>query len=419
MFGQKGVEDGSQYGHGQDSIDCLTNISLYREYVKQGNYKEALPFWRRAFNDCPGATKNIYLDGVKIFKDLHKKELDTEKKNQYVDSLIFVYDQRVKYEFGDEAYINQYKGLDVLQLSNDNVDNLKKVYDYFRISIKGLGKKTIKPVFQNFVKVGISLYDQGEMEVESLLQDYLITLEALEQKGDDNLLNEVNDQMVNSGIISCEQIISIYTPKFEASPEDKKLLITITDFLDKLNCEDSDLYYKALSNRNKVDPTSESAKMLAALAIKKEKYSDAIRYAEKAIELESDKKEKANLYLQLAHATNKNGNKSMARSYARKSIELNPGSGEPYLFIGSLYAESTSECSGLALPKSIYWVAIDMFIKAKQVDPSVSDKANKNIETYSNYYPNQEEAFFHGVKDGESFTVECWINETTTARFNN
>ena len=33
-FAQKGVEDGSRFGHGQDSIRCLQNISIYTEYVK-------------------------------------------------------------------------------------------------------------------------------------------------------------------------------------------------------------------------------------------------------------------------------------------------------------------------------------------------------------------------------------------------
>ena len=38
---QKGVEDGSRFGHGQDSIDCLNNLSLYGEYVKTA---EPTPF---------------------------------------------------------------------------------------------------------------------------------------------------------------------------------------------------------------------------------------------------------------------------------------------------------------------------------------------------------------------------------------
>ena len=34
-FAQKGVEDGSRFGHGEDSIRCLQNISIYSEYVNR------------------------------------------------------------------------------------------------------------------------------------------------------------------------------------------------------------------------------------------------------------------------------------------------------------------------------------------------------------------------------------------------
>ena len=30
VFAQKGVEDGSRFGHGQDSLNCLKNISVYQ-----------------------------------------------------------------------------------------------------------------------------------------------------------------------------------------------------------------------------------------------------------------------------------------------------------------------------------------------------------------------------------------------------
>jgi len=49
-FSQKGVEDGSKYGHGEDSIQCLKNLSLYTELVKQDRYDEAMPYWETAFN---------------------------------------------------------------------------------------------------------------------------------------------------------------------------------------------------------------------------------------------------------------------------------------------------------------------------------------------------------------------------------
>ena len=39
MQAQKGVDDGSKYGHGDDSVRCVTNLSLYREYARQKDYK--------------------------------------------------------------------------------------------------------------------------------------------------------------------------------------------------------------------------------------------------------------------------------------------------------------------------------------------------------------------------------------------
>jgi hypothetical protein len=419
VYGQKGVEDGSRFGKGADSIACLRNTSLYREYVKQKNYGDAVKFWRRAFRDCPLSSKNLYLDGVRIYKEFQEKELDGSKREAYIDTILMIYDQRVKYDFGSEPFVNQYKGLDLLAMRSDNTEALKDVYSFFKVSIKGLGKKTIKPVFQNFLKVGVSLYNQGELDAVVLIEDYLYTLDILESDNEQKLIDEINDQMIGSGAVSCDQIIEIYTPKFEANPDDLKLMVTITNFLDKLNCRDSELYYKALSKRHSLDASPESAFMLGQLAHKKELYDDALKYLQEAIEKETDNMKKSAMYLQLAHATNKKGNKAEARSLAYKSIEMDPGTGEPYMFIASLYAESGSECSGLTLPNAIYWAAIDKFVKAKSVDPSVADKANQSIEIYSKYYPNKEEAFFHGVKEGDKYYVECWINETTTARFGN
>ncbi len=59
MFAQKGVEDRSKFGHGEDSIRCMENLSLYSEYYKQKNFKEALPYWTIAFNECPLSTSRL------------------------------------------------------------------------------------------------------------------------------------------------------------------------------------------------------------------------------------------------------------------------------------------------------------------------------------------------------------------------
>jgi hypothetical protein len=50
------------------------------------------------------------------------------------------------------------------------------------------------------------------------------------------------------------------------------------------------------------------------------------------------------------------------------------------------------------------------------MDSSVADLAAKKIATYSKYLPNNEDAFFNGYKEGDSYKVGCWINESTKVR---
>jgi len=81
LMAQKGVEDGSMYGHGEDSIRCLQNLSLYQPYAKQGDYASALEFWEIVYAECPASRVGIYIDGAKIKVWQWNKESDPAKKD--------------------------------------------------------------------------------------------------------------------------------------------------------------------------------------------------------------------------------------------------------------------------------------------------------------------------------------------------
>ncbi|MDR2679632.1 MAG: hypothetical protein LBC47_02340, partial [Tannerella sp.] len=66
MNAQKGIDNGTPYGSGEDSIRCITNISLFVPYAKSNNFKDAYPFWKLVYDECPASTKNIYVYGVNI-----------------------------------------------------------------------------------------------------------------------------------------------------------------------------------------------------------------------------------------------------------------------------------------------------------------------------------------------------------------
>jgi tetratricopeptide (TPR) repeat protein len=117
------------------------------------------------------------------------------------------------------------------------------------------------------------------------------------------------------------------------------------------------------------------------------------------------------------------GNLSKARTYYRKAISKKEKFGEAYIAIGDLYASAVNQCSKKMSrnDKAVYWAAVDMYRKAKQIDPSVSSSADSKINTYRKAFPNQEDIFYRDDwEKGQSFTIDygcySWINETTTVR---
>ena len=81
-----------------------------------------------------------------------------------------------------------------------------------------------------------------------------------------------------------------------------------------------------------------------------------------------------------------------------------------------MYAASNSCGANEFENKAVYWLAIDVYKKAKSIDASLTAMVANKIASYSKRYPDKETAFFHGYQNGQNYTVGCWINRTTTIR---
>lgn len=107
-----------------------------------------------------------------------------------------------------------------------------------------------------------------------------------------------------------------------------------------------------------------------------------------------------------------------AKANALEALKLNPNLGAAYIMIGKAYAAYAPSYGQDAYDHaSVMWAVVDKFVKAKQVDPSVAEQANKLIAEYSQHFPSKEEAFFRSVNAGSQVKIGDWINETTVARF--
>ncbi|MCK5823016.1 MAG: hypothetical protein KAG95_03370, partial [Bacteroidales bacterium] len=222
----------------------------------------------------------------------------------------------------------------------------------------------------------------------------------------------------DSGAADCDALISLFTPKFNETPEDIDLLKKITKLLDKTECTDCKLFEETSVNLYKLEPSSQAAYNLSKLFLKKEKFSTVIHYYKEAISLEEDSIVKAKYYYELGILINSQSKHELARTYAYNALKLNPNNGNPYILIGKAYASDSKNIGEDEFAnKAVYWCAVDKFIKAKKVDTSLVAEANELIKTYSQYFPDKESAFFHEIQEGNTYTVEGWINEKTIARF--
>lgn len=110
-------------------------------------------------------------------------------------------------------------------------------------------------------------------------------------------------------------------------------------------------------------------------------------------------------------------NPKSAVEYAQKAIENKPEWGEPYFQVAFAYIEGIKSCDEDPFIRSaVFWLAVDVCVKARTVDPSVKNRANELITEYSRFFPTKEELFFRSMPDGAEYTISCWINQKTTVR---
>lgn len=415
----------------EDSIQCLTNLSLYRESFKQwkqnkykaGEFDNSYQYWKWCFDNCPKCSQNIYVDGTTIIGDKISSAENESIKQAYIDTLMMVYDQRLVYFGGKNGAGNILgrKGLDLLKYRPDST---QAVYNILRELVDEDGNQSKDGVLDALFRIAIQLYKNETAEKDIILDNYDVVMSII----DYNIANNAKDKekYVNvKGSIesafepfaSCEDLIPLYTKKFEESPEDVALLEKISYMLDNKGCTSSELFEKVSIQYHSLNPSPESAFMLGKMMYKKENYEEAIKYLSEAVAM-ADLTKVYNAYYVMAACYRVLDNYPKAREMAYRAADYDTDNGEPLLFIGDLYGQSASKCSGSTLVEKncIYWVAVDMFNQAKRVDPSVAEQANQRIALYSQHFPNMEFIFFSDLDEGDDYEVGCWINRKTKIR---
>lgn len=413
--------------------DFTVNMSTYTEFYNQKNYKDAYPTWKWCFENCDDrvsekTTKNIFIQGPKILENVIATR-EGDAREAAIDTLLIIYDKRIQL-YGQEA---TYLGSKAIMLKKYRPQNLTEVYDMCVRVFELAGNSANYGVLMLYMAVAMERYNKEEIDKETMVNIYSAIADALAEQVEKETKEDkkakiadaataVEEWFVNSSAADCKSIIDVFTPKFEADPTNVELAKKIVNLLKNGNsdeCKLSDLYMRAAILQYENEKSSNAAHAIGQAYFKRGESGKAEQYYNEAISLEEDNSKKAAQYYELGwlYFTGMN-NYSKARQAARNALAVDPNYGKAYILIGKVYAAGGKGCGNDAFEnKWVYWVVVDQFQKAKSVDPSVAEEANKLISTYSAYFPKASDAFWADMKEGATVTVGCWINETTTARF--
>lgn len=417
----------AQSKYGADSAECIKYLSYYSEYYKQKNYDDAIPHWRKAYQLCPPqARQSIFIDGTVLVRRLINKAVANKTYRQaLIDTLLTLHDTRAQYypKYAVTALNN--KGTDI---NNYFKGDSRKIYEGTEEIIAKIGGDTKPSLLLFNLNAAIELFQDDVIDAETVINTYQRNkelVEAAKPQNDaeketfDKVKSDIEGLFITSKVASCDNLIALFTPRFQASPDDVDLATNIVKMMSSTeDCIDNDLYLAAVTSMHRNSPSAQSAYFLYRLHSSRGNKADAVKYMEETLaSSDLDVSTLAGYNYEFATYCVKNSMPSKGFAAAQKALELDSSyAGKSYFLMGTIWGSTT--CGGDEIARrSPYWVACDYMQKARNADPSLSEECGRMIGQYSIYFPKREDAFMYDLTDGQSYTVSCGgMRAVTTVR---
>ncbi len=304
----------------------------------------------------------------------------------------------------------------------------QKLYDGYEGIIANNKEQTKVSIFLFDLQAAIELFQAGTLDAETVINlyqrnnDYIDKAPVrndIEGEQNNNVKADMGNLFAASKVASCDHLLTIYTPRLDADPDNLDLASSIVKTMSMAeDCTDNDLFLRAVTTMNKLKPSANSAYYLFKLHSAKGDTNEAITYMEEAIASEeSDAATDTEWKYELATFCFKSGLNAKAVEYATQVAESSQElAGKAYFLIGTVWA--STRCGGDEISsRAPFWVACDFMNKAKNADATLADSANEHIRQYSSYFPQAAEAFMYDITNGQSYTVVCGgMRATTTVR---
>jgi tetratricopeptide (TPR) repeat protein len=409
--------------------DVENNYVIYRDFLKQGLYDQAFKLWEKVYEAAPaadGKRTTVYEDGIYFYKRLYSGVQDSAMRVQYEAAILSFFDEMAEC-YGEGKWVGARKAFELYYTFG--AKDRAEIYTLFKDYLDEAGLKTQAFAINPFTALLVERTQSGDVtpeeakqydeKIKSIISHNLATKNGSELEAwqivESYAPSRLTDFETIKGFYDCTYYKEKYYPNFEDATADCDVIREVYSWMKWGGCSKDDPAFQAViaaGNENCVEKGCFDF-------LKEAQYAEAIKCLEEeaAASDDSELKAKNNLLIaKIYYSHLKNFPK--ARQYAQTAAEYNPNWGEPYLLIGRLYASSGPLCgSGRGWNSQVVtWVAIDMWSKARSIDPSVSAEATEYINRYTKYMPSKEDIFQRTLKVGDKYFVPCWIQRSTIIR---
>ena len=396
--------------------------ALYTDQIKANNFQGALEPLNWLYDNTPDLHVSIYQNGAKLYRSLASKEIDEEKKSEYIRLGLDLFDKRIKY-FQKEAYVTDRKVNFAYKFYNKDRTKYEYLYELFTNDYELNSSKMIPGNLVAFMNVVYKFRTiKGDISDEKVLEIYSNISDALnlqkakvaenKQPKYDKMIDQVTKLLTATIDLNCDLVKNVLGPKLETENEDEKLKWAkkIFQLLLSNKCTDTPLAVESAMFINEKEPDYGVSLFIAKKEVGNENLERALAYFNKALTLTQDNIKQADIYLDIAKINVKEGKKIDARSNARKALAYDPSRKDAYRLIGNLYMTSYEQCRAdefKVVDRAIFIAAYNQFVKSGD---------SQLIKVAAQQFPTIEDIFNENYQEGQTVTVGCWVNETISVK---
>jgi tetratricopeptide (TPR) repeat protein len=401
---------------GTQKAKAEENVSLYTDYQKNGEFQKAESPLNWLITNTPNLNTSIYINGAEIFDKLADKEKNPARKQILIDSLMLMYDLRIK-NCGEEASVMNRKALSAakynINAAGKEAEVLVMFDKVFETSGNNVMDGTLIPYMQvikvNKLKLKSLTDDQVLQRYDKVNEIIDAKIKKAQSEGKPvdkykTYKEEVDKILVTMVPVNCDFVRKNLAPRFKLNSTDVGLAKKIFAFMLKDNCTDDPLWLEAGEAIHKGGEKDFGlAKNLGKGYYRMENFDKAEFYFKEAMEIAQNNSDKSEVLLLMGSNEARKGDKNQARALYRQAVDL--GNKDGYEKIGDLYQNSFPDCAkkeSYAEDRLVYIAAYEMYVKAGNQQKMAQAKSQ---------FPSKEEIFDLNWTEGETKVVKCWINE--------